>query len=171
MVATAGMPHQGGSGSTEQYMDPTRYKWLLNPVWMLMPILSVLLVVSTGTQAFVWITPVLLFVAFPIMDAIIGADIRNHPDEEMERVENDPFYRNVTYFTVACHYATFLTGAWAVAALDLSVASYAGLAISVGLINGFAVATGHELGHKRGKFERWMGKLSLAISAYVVDFR
>lgn len=40
------------------------------------------------------------------------------------------------------------------------------LALSLGIVNGLALNTGHELGHKKETFDRWMAKLVLAVVGY-----
>jgi alkane 1-monooxygenase len=40
------------------------------------------------------------------------------------------------------------------------------LALSVGVVNGLAINTGHELGHKNTKLERWLAKIVLAVVGY-----
>lgn len=41
-----------------------------------------------------------------------------------------------------------------------------GLAISVGIVNGIAINTAHELGHKKDKLDRWLARISLAPTFY-----
>src|SRR3546814_5711077 len=40
------------------------------------------------------------------------------------------------------------------------------LAFSLGIVNGLALNTGHELGHKKEPFDRWMAKIVLAVVGY-----
>ena len=48
---------------------------------------------QTASQAFFWIGPFLLFVLLPTLDLRYGADGQNPPDEVMDRLENDKYYR------------------------------------------------------------------------------
>ena len=41
-----------------------------------------------------------------------------------------------------------------------------GLTLTAGLVNGIAINTAHELGHKRESAERWLSKIALAPTAY-----
>ncbi|MEK8107343.1 fatty acid desaturase [Micromonospora sp. M12] len=47
-----------------------------------------------------------------------------------------------------------------------SVAGAAGLVATVGVVNGIAINTAHELGHKRERVERWLSKVALAPTGY-----
>ena len=49
---------------------------------------------------------------------------------------------------------------------DISIASIIALIFSAGLINGVAINTAHELGHKRADLEKWLAKIALAPVAY-----
>ncbi|WP_371687369.1 alkane 1-monooxygenase [Micromonospora sp. KC723] len=42
----------------------------------------------------------------------------------------------------------------------------AGLVSTLGIVNGIAINTAHELGHKREKVERWLSKIALAPTGY-----
>jgi alkane 1-monooxygenase len=48
----------------------------------------------------------------------------------------------------------------------LSWAESLGLALTIGGIGGIAINTAHELGHKRGRAERWLSKVALAQTFY-----
>ena len=51
-------------------------------------------------------------------------------------------------------------------ALGLMATAFVALALSLGVVNGLALNTGHELGHKKEAFDRWMAKLVLAVVGY-----
>jgi alkane 1-monooxygenase len=48
----------------------------------------------------------------------------------------------------------------------LDIADMVGLVVTVGIVNGIAINTAHELGHKRENVERWLSKVALAPTAY-----
>jgi len=150
------------------WRDPKRYAWPLVPLWILTPVLSIYLALVTGQAAWYWLTVVLTYLVFPILDfdALIGRDTRNPPEGAVPRLEADRYYTWLLYLTVPCHYIALFAGAWAVGTQEMSVLSYIGVAWSCGLMNGFAIATAHELGHKKSSTERWMSKLSLATGFY-----
>lgn len=155
-----------GDSAGEAYKDNKRYFWLLSPVWVLVPALSVYLTYATGIEWFVWATVGIWYFGLPVMDALLGSDPNNPPPEAIERLEKERYYRYLTYITVPLHYLTLIVGVWAVASLEMSWFAYLGLALSVGIINGLAINTGHELGHKKSRLERNLAKICLAVVGY-----
>lgn len=166
-MSTRSEPLSSASAGTT-YRDAKRYAYLLVPFWVLSPILSIALAVRTGQPAWYWLVIVLTYIVFPILDldALIGRDPRNPPESLVPKLEEDRWYRCITYIAVPCHYLTLFAGAWAVGTQELSLLSYIAVAWSCGLMNGFAVATAHELGHKKTELERWLAKISLATGFY-----
>ena len=150
------------------WRDPKRYAWPLVPLWILLPVASIGLAVTSGHEAWYWLAVVMTYLVFPILDLdqLFGRDTRNPPEAAVPDLEADRYYTWLIYLTVLCHYITLFAGAWAVGTQHLSVLAYIGVAWSCGLMNGFAVATAHELGHKKTATERWMAKLCLATGFY-----
>jgi alkane 1-monooxygenase len=72
----------------------------------------------------------------------------------------------LTYVAVPMHYAVLIVAAWAAATQPMTAVSFLGLTLSVGLVSGLAINTGHELGHKKTTHERWLAKLVLAVVGY-----
>jgi alkane 1-monooxygenase len=122
-----------------------------------------------------WIGPILLYVVLPALDLRFGPDGQNPPDEVMERLENDKYYRYCTYIYIPFQYASVIFGAYLFTASDLSWLGFdgplswpakIGLALSVGMLGGVGINTAHELGHKKDSLERWLGKVTLAQTWY-----
>ncbi|WP_193046437.1 alkane 1-monooxygenase [Mycolicibacterium baixiangningiae] len=122
-----------------------------------------------------WIGPVLLYVLLPALDLRFGPDGQNPPDEVMERLENDRYYRYCTYIYLPFQYASVVVGAYLFTASDLSWLGVngalgwpakIGLALSVGVLGGIAINTAHEMGHKKDSLERWLSKIALAQTWY-----
>lgn len=156
----------GAAGPSENYRDKKRYFWLLSSLWVLFPALSVAVTYATGIEIFTWSTFALWYLAIPVLDMLLGQDTSNPPEAAIQRLESDNYYRYLAYATVPLHYVTLITGAWAVATLGMSWVGYLGIALSVGLINGIAINTGHELGHKKSRVAKNLAKLSLATTGY-----
>ena len=123
---------------------------------------------TTASQAFFWVGPFLIYVLLPALDIKFGRDGQNPPDEVMEYLENDKYYRYCTYIFIPFQFATVLFGAYAFTATDLSWLGYEGglswvakigLALSVGVLGGTGINTAHEMGHKKESLERWMSKI------------
>ena len=128
-----------------------------------------------ASQVFFWIGPFLLYVLLPALDLRYGPDGQNPPDEVMERLENDKYYRYCTYIFIPFQYASVIFGAYLFTASDLSWLGYdgglswaarIGMALTVGVLGGIGINTAHELGHKKDSLERWLSKITLAQTAY-----
>ena len=165
-----------------QWQDKKRYLWLLGlvPPTALFAVLPVVWAFNqfgwtTTSQAFFWVGPFLIYVLLPALDIKFGRDGQNPPDEVMEYLENDKYYRYCTYIFIPFQYATVLFGAYAFTATNLSWLGYEGglswvakigLALSVGVLGGTGINTAHEMGHKKESLERWLAKITLAQTWY-----
>ena len=56
---------------------------------------------GVAAQVFFWIGPFLLYVLLPVLDLRYGPDGQNPPDEVLERLENDKYYRYCTYLSTS----------------------------------------------------------------------
>jgi alkane 1-monooxygenase len=154
------------TSDVDHYVDHKRWAWALSPIWICMPLMGMALASITGAGAWNWLTLVVWYIVLPVVDLAIGSDANNPPEAAVERLERDLYYRILTYITVPVHYVILITAAWYVATRPLGVASFIGLTLSVGLVSGLAINTGHELGHKKLLAERWLAKLVLAVVGY-----
>ncbi len=152
--------------ATLTWRDGKRYVWPLGLLVPTLPLIALGLVEATGSGAFWFIGPVLLFGVFPLIDLWVGKDARNPPDDLIAWLEADRYYRWCTYAFLPIQYATLVLACWLWAHGDLSVVESLGLALTVGMVSGVAINTAHELGHKRVALERWLSKIALAQSAY-----
>ena len=57
-----------------------------------------------AAQVPLWIGPILLYILLPLLDLRFGPDGQNPPDEVMERLENDKYYRYCTYIYIPFQY-------------------------------------------------------------------
>ncbi|MDV8003895.1 alkane 1-monooxygenase [Rhodococcus sp. IEGM 1318] len=173
------------SGQTlppEQWRDKKRYLWLLGlvpPTAVFIAVGLVALFDNLGWNAVApvwwWIGPLLVYVLLPILDIFFGPDGENPPDEVMERLESDRYYRYCTYIYIPFQLASLVLACYLWSATDLSwlgidgglgLISKIGLAISIGCVAGIGINTAHELGHKKDDLERWLSKITLAQSFY-----
>ncbi|MFD6355880.1 alkane 1-monooxygenase [Nocardia tengchongensis] len=177
----------GGSGEPEatarpQWRDRKRYLWLLGLVPPTALFLAMALVWAFNefgwtavSPVWWWIGPLIVYVLLPILDRFFGPDGQNPPDEVMEYLENDKYYRYCTYayipfqllsLTVACYLWTATDLSWLGVDGGLGVVSKLGLALSMGVMGGVGINTAHELGHKKDELERWLSKITLAQTFY-----
>ncbi|HWM55490.1 MAG TPA: alkane 1-monooxygenase [Solirubrobacterales bacterium] len=148
------------------WSDPKRYAWLLGIVVPLTPFIAWASVEATGLEFFWFVGPLLVFVAFPLLDIAIGMDATNPPDSVLKWLEQDRYYRWCTYLFIPIQFAGLVFACWLWASGDLSVAESIGLAVTMGVVGGIAINTAHELGHKRASMERWLSKVALAQTGY-----
>jgi alkane 1-monooxygenase len=151
---------------TTSWRDGRRYLWPSAIVVPILPFLSFGLVRQTGAGGWWWLTAVLVFVLIPIMDLLGGDDVGNPPDEVAKQLQDDRYYRWLTYLYLPLQFGALVLGAWQWQAGGLDWIGRLGLLATVGTVNGIAINTAHELGHKRESVERWLSKIALAPTAY-----
>lgn len=149
-----------------RWTDKKRYWWLLGVSAALFPLLGYALVLLTGSSFFWWWSPFVLYVIFPALDYFIGEDHNNIPEDALEQLAEDRYYRYAVMAAIPVQLLTFAWGGWMWTHGDLAWHEMLGLAISIGLTSGIAINTGHELGHQTDPLERFLAKLSLAPGAY-----
>lgn len=168
--------------ATLEWRDRKRYLWLMGLIaptalFVVLPLVRLLNDVGWHGAAVapLWIGPILVYLLLPTLDRFFGPDGQNPPDEVMERLENDRYYRYCTYAYMPFQYASVILGAYLFTASDLAWLGFdggvnwvgkVGLALSVGVLGGVGINTAHELGHKKDALERWLSKITLAQTWY-----
>jgi alkane 1-monooxygenase len=148
------------------YRDRKRHLWLLS---LLLPSLvgaGPLLASAFDDPRLLWAPLLLAYVLLPLLDGLLGADRSNPPESALAELEADPYYRYVTWAVVPLLWGWFLFGAWYASQPELPLHGYLAVALATGVVGGFCINAGHELGHKKGTLERWLAKLVLAPTAY-----
>jgi alkane 1-monooxygenase len=151
---------------TEAWRDTKRYAWLLGAIIPLLPFAAGGLVTATGIDLFWYFGPLFVFGVIPLIDLVIGTDPNNPPDEVIERLEEDRYYRWVTYAFIPMQYVAFVWTAWLLSQPQYGVVDKVGMALTIGMVAGIGINTAHELGHKKEKHERWFARVCLAQTAY-----
>lgn len=155
------------AGSTEQWRDRKRHLWLIGLVVPSLAFIGYGMWALTGWGVWFWIGPIVILVVVPAIDLVAGLDRSNPPDDVIEALEKDRYYRWITYLFLPIQYAGFLGAMWLIGGgADLSTLDKLGLAVSIGCIGGIGINTAHELGHKKESHERWLSKIALAQSFY-----
>jgi alkane 1-monooxygenase len=144
------------AGSTAQWRDKKRYLWLIGLVMPSLVFLAIGLYAWTRWGIWFWLGPIVILGIVPVIDLAAGLDRSNPPDDIIEALENDKYYRWITYLFLPLQYAGFLLAFWYIATKDVSVVDKIGLATTVGFIGGIGINTAHELGHKKESVERWL---------------
>ncbi len=153
------------SGTTERWRDAKRHLW---PIGLVVPALAFVALLGGPVSGGVlyWIGPIIILVVVPLIDLTVGLDPSNPPDDMIEALEKDRYYRWVVVSYLPLQYAGFLAAMGVIARGDLSSVDRIGLAITIGCIGGIGINTAHELGHKRESVERWLSKVALAQCFY-----
>ena len=105
MTATTGTIPEG---STEIWKDRKRYLWLLGLVIPTLGLAIIALFALTGWGWLLWGGPILILGIIPAIDLVTGRDGSNPPDEVIEALENDKYYRWITYFYLPIQYAALV---------------------------------------------------------------
>jgi alkane 1-monooxygenase len=183
-------------GSTEVWKDKKSYLWLLG---LMVPGLGIAFalgfIASGGWWGFALVGPLLINVIIPVFDLVFGRDASNPPDEIIEALENDKYYRWIVFMYVPLMYVVLFAGfdllmgnnpvhrvldwvgagSWADAHLgalydnahfDMAWWVSALWALSLAGVVGIGINTAHELGHKKESVERWLSKITLAPTFY-----
>ena len=180
---------EGAAVPAVEWRDKKRHLWLLGLVPPTAVFLAAGLValfnwasdrldagwLTTVSPTWWWIGPILIYILLPILDIFFGPDGQNPPEELMEQLENDRYYRYCTYVYIpfqmlsivfACYLWTANDLSWLGIDGGLGLASKIGLAFSIGAMGGIGINTAHELGHKKVSLERWLSKITLAQTFY-----
>ena len=127
------------AASTEGWRDRKRYLWLIGLVVPSLAFLGYGMHALTGWGVWFWIGPIVILVVVPAIDLVAGLDRSNPPDDVIEALEQDRYYRWITYLFLPIQYAGFVGAFWLIASGDLSVADRIGLAVSIGCIGGIGI--------------------------------
>jgi alkane 1-monooxygenase len=148
------------------YRDRKRAWWLLSVVYPLLPFTGMAAHALTGQQIALALPLLISYGLMPLLDALIGEDENNPPEAVVPQLEDDRYYRWLTWATVPLHFVALVGCAWWVGTHDLSWWALLILAYVAGTDSGLGINTGHELGHKHTAIEQWLARLVLAVPAY-----
>lgn len=151
-----------------KWKDAKRYLWLLSPAVPVIGIaaLSAYAIAPKKLRALAWVGPALVHGVIPALDRLIGEDTTNPPESAIKDLENDKYYSRVVKAFIPAQYAVTFLGAWLASRKSTPALDYVGLTLSVGAMNGIAINTAHELGHKHDKTERLLAMAALAPTGY-----
>jgi alkane 1-monooxygenase len=110
-----------------------------------------------------------VFFLLPIADHWIGLDKENVAAEEVKEVENDLYFRFITYLWVFVQVTFVIWSIYAVSTQQIkSVPEWIGFVLSCAIVNGgIGITVAHELGHKKSALERFYSKLLLMMVCYM----
>ncbi|MEN9429352.1 MAG: alkane 1-monooxygenase [Pseudomonadota bacterium] len=152
----------------KKWKDTKRYKWLLSPALPVIGIaaLTAYAIAPKKLRALAWAGPILVHGVIPALDRLIGEDTSNPPESAIKELENDKYYNLIAKAFIPSQYALTIMGAWLATRKNVPMLDRIGLTVSVGALNGIAIVTGHELGHKHESHNRIGAMLALAPTFY-----
>ncbi|WP_320064758.1 alkane 1-monooxygenase [Micromonospora sp. RTGN7] len=160
------------SAGADAAVSPAAWRDSRKPFWpvaLLVPMLPLMawLVWRGGAGWWAWwLPPLTVFGVIPVVDLLIGDDRSNPPETAMPKLARNGYYRWLTYLYLPFQYAGLVLGCALWASGELDPLGAAGLIVTLGVVDGIAINTAHELGHKRERLERWMSKVALAPTGY-----
>ena len=156
----------GADGAPVSYTDRKRWWWSLSVVYPLLPFLGMAVHAHTGYQIALGLPLLISYGLMPLLDYVIGEDRNNPPEAVVPDLDDDRYYRWLTWATVPLHFVALIGCAWWVGTQALSWWAVLLLAYVAGTDSGLGINTGHELGHKHTAIEQWLARLVLAVPAY-----
>ncbi|WP_435827977.1 alkane 1-monooxygenase [Nocardia asteroides] len=153
-------------GKPGGFRDPKRYLWALGLIAPASALLPSQLVYHTKAEVLWWIGPVIVLIAIPILDWIVGEDGNNPRDEDYEALSADRYYRWCTYLFLPVQLIGLVIACVMWTGDELDVLDKLGLAATVGFVSGIGINAAHELGHRVERAERLLSKIALAQSGY-----
>jgi len=152
--------------SKRNVLNSKRALWLASPLLPLEPLLALLLYFWTGWEWTLALPLIMGYIILPLVDLYCGEDHSNVDKATLDAMQEDPFFKYLTYLTVPAHYITFFALAWFIGTQEISPLAWLVIAITAGGYNGLAINTAHELGHKTSRTERILARILLALPGY-----
>jgi alkane 1-monooxygenase len=149
-----------------QYRDRKRYLWLLSIFVPALMNAGLLLYLFSRDVLMLWVPVAFNYLAMPLADLLVGEDRSNPPESAVEALEEDRYYRYITYAVVPVLWATYIFAAWFVSHYALPWYGVLAVILTSGSAGGYCINVGHELGHKQTAVERRLAKIILAPTGY-----
>jgi alkane 1-monooxygenase len=154
-------------GGSIRYRDRKRYLWLLSLTGSFNPPIAVALYFVAHHNPFALLFPLLYtFVVIPSVDAIMGEDPHNPPEEVVRQMGQDNYYRVLLYVGIALLFASFFSVAWFLGTYRVPLWAYVVLALGTGFQSSGAILLGHELGHKNNRADRIAAQVANGLVGY-----
>ncbi len=149
-----------------RYIDRKRYLWALAMIYPLIAVSGIWLYWLTGSEWSFLVPLVFIYGGVTLFDWLLGEDESNPPEVLMPALEEDAYYRWLTYLSVPMHFFVLIAIAVFVGTQSIHPLSVLALALTGGVYSGLGLVTAHELGHKKGRLEKQLAKICLAVPAY-----
>ena len=120
-------------GSAVTYRDRKRWLWLASLLYPLQPFIGIGMHALTGNEWWLVFPLLLNYAIAPALDWLVGEDQNNPPEEVTIQLDQDRYYRWLTWLAVPLHFITLLGCAAYSALAGLSPWGFIGLAVVAGL--------------------------------------
>jgi alkane 1-monooxygenase len=158
---------QTADGQRIHYRDGKRYLWLWSLTGGFHPAIAIALYFASQGNPWTMLYPLAYtFIGVPIIDALMGEDGHNPPEEVVRSMARDNYYRALLYAGIGLLFATFFLVAWFLGTHDLPWWAYLFLALGTGFNSSGAILLGHELGHKNNRADRMAAQVSNGLVGY-----
>ncbi|MDH1691304.1 alkane 1-monooxygenase [Acinetobacter junii] len=155
--------------TTTPFKDKKRHLWLLGlavPAIAMSGLAGYQFGPKKSKKFFASFGPLFIHGVIPTLDKLIGEDTENPPLDAIADLEADQYYSRIVKLFIPLQYATNVYGGYLASRKGTSVADQVLLGTLVGMVNGIAINTAHELSHKNGRLEHYLSHLALAPSGY-----
>lgn len=153
-------------GGEIRYRDTKRHWWVLSTMTPLFPAFSALALMLTGNPLFSVGALAFYFIFIPVLDMLVGEDLTNPPEEIVEQMAEDPYYRRLLFVAAATLWLNAIIVAGVLLTVSMPVWAVVLLVVATGVATGSGLTVSHELGHKQGKADQWAAKLINALCGY-----
>ncbi|WP_373357984.1 alkane 1-monooxygenase [Acinetobacter lactucae] len=152
----------------EIWKDKNRKLWVLSPALPLVGVGALIIyrLSPKKMRGLAWVGPIAVHIIIPLLDRIIGDDTSNPPEEVIHKLEHDIYYKILVKAFIPMQYIAFFIGAYIYTRKNTPNLDKLGIAVSVGMMNGIAIANAHETGHKGDKINHFFSHLALAPTFY-----
>ena len=155
------------NGSEVIYTDRKRHLWWLGFLSPVVVGATIWLYFALGNNPIVTFIPMLyIYGVNPLIDYFMGEDTHNPPEEVVDAMTLDNYYRFHVHIRIPIAVAIFIAYIWFVGTQSLPWWSIIVLIIGVGTASGGIMTLTHELGHKSNKWDRLAAKIGNMIIGY-----
>lgn len=154
------------SGETIQFKDGKRWLWILSVLSPSIPFFAAMFFYISDNPLWTLLPIVFYFSFIPFMDWLFGEDTNNPPEEIVEALSQDNYYRALLFLSIPVFYLSFLASTIIAMQADTPLWAYIALALGTGAASGSGITVGHELGHKSNKWDQFGAKIILALTGY-----
>lgn len=157
------------TNSASKFKDKKRKLWLLGlvvPNIANTAFLGYQFAPKATKKLFASMGPLALHLIIPTIDHWIGEDPDNPPDEAIADLEQDPYYAKVLKLFIPLQLIANVYGYYIVSRKTTPLEDRILFGHLLGMVNGVAINTAHELSHKSGKLEHYLSHLCLAATGY-----